>query len=119
MLEATGDQVICVFEHARDALACAARTRAELGQREWGPDVRLDVRAALHTGRIVAEGHGGIAIVHCLELCATAEPGQVLVSHATEALLEGEVLEGLELRDLGERHLRSFDTPSRVFELMG
>jgi class 3 adenylate cyclase len=50
-------------------------------------------------------------------LCDSAEPGQVLVSHSTQALLEGEILEELELGDLGERELPGI-TATRVFELV-
>ena len=50
-------------------------------------------------------------------LCNSAEPGQVLVSHSTHALLEGEVLGELELRDLGERELPGM-TPTGVYELI-
>jgi class 3 adenylate cyclase len=50
-------------------------------------------------------------------LCRSAEPGQVLVSHSTHALLEGEVLGELELRDLGERDVRGL-APTRVYELI-
>ena len=55
--------------------------------------------------------------MHCTALCAEAEPGQVLVSHATEALLEGEPMLDVSLRDLGERTVPSFERPVRVFEL--
>ena len=37
------------------------------------------------------------------ELLREPEPGQILVSHSTEALLEGERLDPWQLRDLGER----------------
>ena len=49
--------------------------------------------------------------------CNSAEPGQILVSHATEALLEGEVSE-VKLRDLGERRLQGFDRSAHVFEVV-
>jgi class 3 adenylate cyclase len=50
-------------------------------------------------------------------LCNSADPWQVLVSHATEALLEGEAID-VALRDLGERTLRAFEQPAHVFELL-
>jgi class 3 adenylate cyclase len=45
----------------------------------------------------------------------TAAPGQILVSHAAEALLEGEHHE-LDIRDLGERTLPTRNRPAHVFE---
>ena len=73
---------------------------------------------AVHSGRIVdmSSRHLGTTAFRTYSLCGTAEPGQILVSHATEALLEGEVSE-LTLRDLGERTLNGFDRPGRVFEV--
>ena len=56
--------------------------------------------------------------MHCGLLCSAAEPGQILVSHATEALLEGDAPD-VRLRDLGERLLESDGRPVRVFELQG
>jgi class 3 adenylate cyclase len=50
-------------------------------------------------------------------LCKSADPGQILVSHATEALLEGEASE-VGLRDLGERTLNGSDRPAHVFEVV-
>ena len=47
-------------------------------------------------------------------------PWQILVSHATEAVLEGQRLDPLELRDLGERQLRDFRRRRiEYFELVG
>jgi class 3 adenylate cyclase len=45
-----------------------------------------------------------------------AEPWQIVVSHATEALLEGE-LPDVPLRDLGELALGDIDRPAHVFEV--
>jgi class 3 adenylate cyclase len=67
----------------------------------------------------VAKDHGGASVLHLVLLLSEAEPGQILVSHSTEALLEGERLEPLQLNDLGERQLPRFDTPHRIFELVG
>lgn len=49
-------------------------------------------------------------------LCETAEPAQILVSHATEALLEGERLE-IVVREAGERMLGKRERPVHVFEV--
>jgi len=117
-LEAAGDTVLAVFEGARDALTCALAVRNELQTNDWHDDVRINVATAVHTGRIAAEDHIGYSAWHCLQLCHSADPWQILVSHSTEALLEGEHLRGYELRDLGERQLPTSDSPRRVFELI-
>jgi class 3 adenylate cyclase len=75
--------------------------------------------AAIHTGRLArGEGHLGSPALRVLRLCKTAEPGQVLVSHATRAMLEGQILDRLSLHDLGERVLPGIDEPTHVYELV-
>jgi class 3 adenylate cyclase len=118
-IEAVGDNLVAVFEHPRDAITCAASTRALLQGHEWPAGVEWTTAFAVHTGRLVAKDHLGASMVHLVRLLDAADSWQILVSHATEALLEGERLEPLLLRDLGERQLPSFDSPQRVFELVG
>jgi class 3 adenylate cyclase len=118
-IEAVGDNVIAVFEHPRDAITCAASTRALLQRHEWPMGVEWTTAFAVHTGRLVAKEHLGASMVHLVMLLDAADSWQILVSHATEALLEGERLEPLLLRDLGERDLPRFDSPQRVFEVVG
>ena len=48
-----------------------------------------------------------MSVLHLVLLLDEAAPWQILVSHATEAVLEGQRLDPLELRDLGERQLRT------------
>ena len=118
-IEAVGDNVVAVFENARDAVTCAAATRALLQRHEWSPDAGLATAFAVHTGRLMAEDHLGTSMVHLIRLLDEAEPWQILVSHSTEALLEGERFESLRLNDLGERQLPRSDSQHRVFELVG
>jgi class 3 adenylate cyclase len=118
-IEAVADNVFAVFEHARDAITCAASTRSLLRRHTWPTGAESVTAFAVHTGRLVAKDHGGASVLHLAVLMKEAEPWQILVSHSTEALLEGERLQPLELRDLGERRLPRFDTPHRVFELVG
>jgi class 3 adenylate cyclase len=118
-IEAIADTVIAVFERARDAVECAAATRTLLRSHAWPRGKELSAGLAVHTGRLVAKDHGGASVLHLVLLLSEAEPGQILVSHSTEALLEGERLEPLQLNDLGERQLPRFDTPHRIFELVG
>jgi class 3 adenylate cyclase len=115
--EIAGDNVIAIFDLPIDALRAALRARAALCTEPWFPDVEAPpARMAIHSGRMTAGGHAGSAHFRCLALCSSAEPGQILVSHATEALLEGEVRD-IATRDLGERTLPGFDDPVRVFEV--
>jgi class 3 adenylate cyclase len=119
--ERAGDHALCVFSSPRSALFAVAAIRVELRHREWiHVTERPELAAAIHTGRVTgfAGGQLGSPASRVFRLCDTAEPGQVLVSHATHALLEGEALGDMRLRDLGERELAGM-TPMRVYELLG
>lgn len=120
-IERAGDHAMCVFSSAKNALVAAAAVCAALRARDWiqGTE-KPEVRAAIHTGRVarLTGGELGAPALRVTRLCDSAEPGQVLVSHSTQALLEGETLATLALRDLGERELPGM-TATRVYELVG
>jgi class 3 adenylate cyclase len=82
---------MAVFERPRDALRAAVKLRERLRTEAWFPnDDRPPVRMAIHSGRVAdpTARHLGSFALHCISLCNAAEPWQILVSHATEALLE-------------------------------
>jgi class 3 adenylate cyclase len=118
-LELAGDQVLAMFSQTRAALRAAVWIRATLRRERWALQLEPpDVRIAVHSGRTTdptGRTFGSVAL-NCISLCATAAPGQILVSHATEALLEGELHE-LDIRDLGERTLPTRERPAHVFEV--
>jgi class 3 adenylate cyclase len=120
VLERVGDHVTAVFERPLDALRAATKLRDRLRTESWlVGDNEAPVRVAIHSGRL-ADPSGrqlGSLALHCHLLVNTAEPWQILVSHATEALLAGELHE-LRLLDLGERTL-DMERTLRVFELEG
>lgn len=118
-LEVVGDTVLAAFERARDALLAAVMVRERLRGEPWYPKAdRPEVAIAIHSGRLAdpTARHLGTVGFRCVALGEIAEPGQILVSHATEALLEGE-LRDVELRDLGERTHRQLERAVRVFEV--
>ena len=70
----------------------------------------------LHSGE-AGVGWVGPAVGRCLELCDTAEGGQIVMSEATAALLDDEDLGGLSVRDLGNQRARRTDSVAHVYEL--
>jgi class 3 adenylate cyclase len=117
--DVAGDTVLAVFDRPHAALRASIRIREALRTEPWFPDEdRPGVRIALHSGHVAdrAQRHLGSVALRCVLLCDAAEPWQILVSHATEALLEGE-LSDVSLRDLGERTLPDLDQPVHVFEV--
>jgi class 3 adenylate cyclase len=111
---------LAAFERPRDALRAAPKIRERLRTEPWFPEEdRPTVCIAIHSGVLAdpTSRHLGSVAYHCVSLCNSAEPDQILVSHATEALLVGEP--DVRLHDLGERVLEKDGSPVRVFELEG
>lgn len=120
-VERVADQSLCIFSSPKGALVAVTAIREELRSRDWIEGTQTpQLAAAVHTGRLagVVGGQLGSVAFRVMVLRRSAAPGQVLVSHSTQALLEGEILSGIGLRDLGEREL-PWVTPARVFELIG
>ena len=104
-----------------EAVVTAALMRRALVERDWVelPGNKPPLCAAIHTGRLArGEGHLGSPALRVVRLCKSADPGQILVSHATRAMLEGQILDRLSLHDIGERVLPGIDEPTHVYELV-
>ena len=67
----------------------------------------------LHTGelRLTGEGYAGRELHRAARIAASGHGGQVVVSAATRALVDGE------LTELGEHRLKDFDEPVPLFQL--
>ncbi len=59
-----------------------------------------------------AEGYVGIDVHRGARVAALAHGGQILLTEATAALLDGQ-----ELTDLGRHRLKDFDSPARLLQL--
>ena len=119
-VERIGDRSMCVFSAAKNAVVAAVTIRTALRDNDWIQGTQKpELHAGIHTGRLGGLGVGqlGLSAFRVAQLCNSAEPGQILVSHSTQALLEGEILGDLELHDLGEREVRGAP-PTRVYELI-
>jgi class 3 adenylate cyclase len=119
VLERSGDHVYAVFRSASDAVRAAAAVREALGDFAWPPECDVAASIVLHSGRWSGDPRRPIASTAFSRLtrfAKVAEPGQVLVSQATAALLEGD-RDAPTLRDLGERTDRDLDEPIHLYEL--
>src|SRR5262245_3072144 len=116
-LEVAGDTAIAAFPTAKDAALAAVAAQRAVAENEWPGGIRPEISVGLHSGP-AGVGWVGPAAVRCIDLCDTAEGGQIFLSPATAALLEDEDLGGLTIRDLGERTTRRLGTAVRAFELL-
>ena len=68
----------------------------------------------IHTGTplLTPEGYVGADVHRAARIAAAGHGGQLLISAATAALLEG-----VPLRDLGEHRLKDLSAPERLFQL--
>ena len=107
VVDTQGDAFFVAFSTAPEALDAACAAQAEL---------ELPVRMGLHTGTplLTEDGYVGADVHRAARIAASGHGGQVLLSTATEALING-----AELRDLGEHRLKDLSAPERIFQLGG
>jgi hypothetical protein len=72
----------------------------------------------LHTGEptVGEEGYVGMDVVRAARICSAGHGGQVLLSETTRALVGNNLPEGVQVRDLGQAHLKDIQH-ERIFEL--
>jgi predicted ATPase/class 3 adenylate cyclase len=119
-VDAQGDAFFVAFAGAKQAVLCAVEIQRALAGHEWPAGAPVRVRIGIHTGNAVpAEGgYTGLAVHRAARICAAARGGQVLVSQATQTIIEDEEEEpGFTLIDLGVRKLKDLDRPVRLFQL--
>jgi class 3 adenylate cyclase len=106
----TGDGFLAVFDGAARAVRAAAAIRDAAGEDA------LRIRAGVHSGEVErdADNVRGVAVHAATRIAALAEPGEVLVSASTAALLEGA---GVELDDAGEHELKGLPGARRLYRL--
>ena len=120
-VDAQGDALFFVFASASEAVRAAAAGQRAIAAHAWPDGVEVKVRMGVHSGRASVErGHyTGLAVHRAARICAAAHGGQLIASQTTCGLLEdeGEDLEGVQLRDLGEQRLKDFEHPVRLYQL--
>jgi DNA-binding NarL/FixJ family response regulator len=82
--------------------------------------VKLRVRMGIHTGEasVVAGRYVGLAVHRAARICAAGHGGQILLSEATQTLLEDREEDlGVTVCDLGLLQLKDFGRPVRIFQL--
>jgi class 3 adenylate cyclase/catechol 2,3-dioxygenase-like lactoylglutathione lyase family enzyme len=119
-IDAQGDSFFVAFSRAKDAVSAAAQAQRALAQHPWPDEADLRVRMGLHTGEaaVMDERYLGVAVHRAARICSAGHGGQVLLSESTTAVLGDERLDGVELRDLGHHHLKDFDRPERITQLV-
>jgi predicted ATPase/class 3 adenylate cyclase len=119
-VDTQGDAFFVAFAGAKQAVLCALEIQRALAGHEWPAGAEVRVRIGIHTGHAAPAGAGytGLAVHRTARICAAAHGGQVLVSQATQTIIEDEEeAPGFTLLDAGERKLKDLDRPVRLFQL--
>src|SRR2546423_2724835 len=109
-VDTQGDSFLVVFANARDAVLAAVESQLALQSHSWPDGAEVKVRMGVHTGQAAA-GDGrytGLTVHRAARICAAGHGGQVLVSQATQSLLEDEEEDlAVRMRDLGDQRLKA------------
>jgi predicted ATPase/class 3 adenylate cyclase len=119
-VDTQGDSFFISFGRADDAVAAAIQVQRALAAQTSPSKVGVHLRMGLHTGEptVTASGYVGLDVHRAARLGSAGHGGQVLLSDATRALVEFALPAGVGLRDLGEYHLKGFQRPEHVFQLV-
>jgi YVTN family beta-propeller protein len=118
-VDTQGNSFFIAFSSARDALLAAVEGQLALLAHPWPDGVRIKVRMGVHTGQAVASGgrYTGLAVHRAARIGAAGHGGQILVSQATQTLVEDEEEDlHIHLQDLGEQRLKDLDRPVRLYQ---
>ena len=114
----SGDAFSAAFKRPASAIEAAISAQQSL-EKLAGVEPAIRVRMAVHTGA-GDERDGdyfGPALNRTARLLSIGHGGQILVSLATEELLQDSLAEDVSLRDLGDHRLKDLSRPQRVFQL--
>ena len=109
----TGDGIMACFHSAVAAIRFSARVQQALAQRSTEAAQPVQVRIGAAAGEPVEQGNDlfGSTVQLAARICASAEPGQALVSNAIAELCAGKPVQ---FDDLGFVELKGFDQPQRL-----
>jgi class 3 adenylate cyclase len=120
LVRTEGDSFFVTFRNPVQAVRAAVAAQQSLVESDWPTGADLRVRMGLHTGQGVLGGDDyiGIDVNTAARIAAAAHGGQVLLSEATRALVQHDLPDGVDLRDLGEHRLKDISHPEHLFDLV-
>ena len=98
------------------ALECAIAKQRAFSAHNESAEEPIMVRIGLNAGEPIAEDDDlfGTAVNEAARITATAKGGEILVSNVVRELAKGK---DFLFSDAGERQLKGFDEPVRLFEV--
>ena len=107
-VDTAGDGFFYAFASAGEAVAAVEEAMADL------EETTIRVRVGMHTAEpgLDPPKYVGLDVHKAARIMGAGHGGQVLLSQATAGLVDGR-----EVRDLGDHRLKDFDEPVRLFQL--
>jgi predicted ATPase len=117
VVKTTGDGFHAAFTNAHDAIDAAVEAQLALTAEAWTLPEAIEVRMGIHSGPAEQRDgdYYGTTVNRAARLMSVAHGGQIVVSRATEELVQDRAVE---LVDIGEHALRDLARPERVFQVV-
>jgi len=114
-----GDAFCAAFHLATDAVAAALQGQQALDAEPWGETGPIRVRMALHTGEAEEQAgdYFGPPLNRVSRILSAGHGGQVLISGATQEIVQDDLPPEASLLDRGNHHLRDLSRPEHLFQL--
>jgi len=111
-----GDGFMASFSSATRALECAIAMQRAFAEHNENAEEPIKVRVGLNAGEPIAEDDDlfGTAVNEAARITAAANGGEILVANVVRELAKGK--EFL-FADVGERQLKGFDEPVRLYQV--
>jgi class 3 adenylate cyclase len=114
-----GDEFFAVFERATAAIQAAIEVQRGLDERGWPRDLKVRVRAGVHSGRptLTDTGYIGLSVHTVARICSVAHGGQIVVSGKTKTAIDRQMPADTRLRSLGRHRLAGIPKPEALFQV--
>ncbi|MGH2692992.1 MAG: ATP-binding protein [Actinomycetota bacterium] len=114
-----GDSFFAAFASPAAAARAVVEIQRALAAHGWPDGAEVRVRMGLHTGEgtRVGDSYVGIDVHRAARIGDAGHGGQILLSEATEGLVQRSLPDGAKLRDLGPHRLKDMPQPERLFQL--
>ena len=120
VVDSPGDNILCEFTSAVDAVNCAVEIQRELAERNAGLPYnrKMEFRIGVNVGDVVQEEEriygDGVNIAARVE--SLSEAGGICISGRAYDQVSNKL--GLEYENLGEHQVKNISTPIRVYRVL-
>jgi predicted ATPase/class 3 adenylate cyclase len=120
LVKMTGDGLHAAFADPLDAVHAALELQHALADPDATHGIALRVRCGMHAGVHERRDNDfyGSAVNRAARIMSAAHGGQVLLSGAVAAMIEGRLSGELGLRELGEIRLKDLASPEHVYQIV-